>query len=503
MIRSPSARRRDALTWLLLGAGLVLRVAQYLANRSLWLDEAYLAPTILRRPWSELFTPPDYGQVGPVGFLVLERVAATLFGQSEYALRLVPLLAGVASLFLFRRIAARILPPTAVPLAMALFAFNDPLIYFSSELKPYSLDVAIALGLLSLALDVGQGASGNRRLLVRLALAGAAAVWFSLPAVFVLAGAGSTLALSAWRRQDRQRVSAIGLAGLLWAASFAALYAESLSRIARASWVLDFWSQAFLPLPPRSLADIYWLPRALGALFEDPGGLVFRGLGIFCFLVGCLALMAADRLRLGLLLAPLLFALLASGLRIYPFHGRVLLFLAPSILLLIALGAERLRELTAERMRAVYGILVLLLLFHPVLFSAKALARPRTREEIKPVLARVERSRRPGDRVYVYSAAAPAFDYYAPRYGFSSGDTLAGTWAGDPDGARRDLEMLRGGGRTWVIVSHPVRPDGSNDEERFLPLLDGSGRRLEEFRAPGAAVYLYDMEERPAGGARP
>ncbi|MGH9367066.1 MAG: hypothetical protein ACRD3M_05260, partial [Thermoanaerobaculia bacterium] len=406
-------------------------------------------------------------------------------------------------LFLFRRIAARTLPPKAVPLAVALFALSDPLIYFSSELKPYSLDVLIVLWLLALVLAARHDTSGRRSPLTGLALAGALAVWFSLPAVFVLAGAASTLAVSAWRRRDRPRLTALALTGLLWGASFAVFNAVSLSNIGRSQRVLAFWAQGFPPLPPRSLDDLYWPARAFGALFGDPGGFVFRGLGIFCFLVGASVLLESDRARLALLLSPLLLTLVASGLRLYPFEGRPILFLAPLLLLLVAEGAERIRDAASARAPAAGMILIALLLFHPVLFAARSLAEPRTREEIKPVLAYVQKRQQPGDRLYVYAAAAPAFDYYRARYGFAAGGAIVGAWAGEQEGARRDLERLRGGARTWVLFTHSERPDGSDDQKRLLPLLDGAGKRVEEFRAPGAAVYLYDMDKRPKGGARP
>lgn len=485
------------LTYLLLGVGVLLRVAQYLSNRSLWLDEAYLAATILRRSFAGLLRPPDYGQIVPVGFLALEHAAVALFGYSEYALRLVPLAAGVGSLFLFRRVAVRSLPSKAVTLALALFVFCDPLIAFSSELKQYSLDLLLALLLLDRALDVQENPD-RRAPMAKLALLGAAAVWFSLPSVFVLAGIGATLAISALLARDRGRAAALAGAGVLWAASFAILDAVWLSRIGRSPEVLAFWSRAFLPLPPRSFEDLYGLPRALGAVFGDPVGFVFRGLGIFCFLVGATALFASHRERLALLVAPLLFTLLASGLKRYPFEGRLLLFLVPSLLLLVAEGAERVRRSPAAQAPAIGAILIALLLFHPVLFAARFLFQPRTREEIRPVLAHVRERRQPGDRVYVYAAAAAAFDYYAPRLGLFSPNALRGAWAGENGEPLRDLERLRGGGRTWVLFSHARRAAGADDEKRFLDLLDPVATRLEAFRAPGAAVYLYVVD----GGSR-
>ncbi len=66
---------------------------------------------------------------------------------------------------LFARLARRILPPRPALIALVLFAFSDDLIYYSSELKPYSLDLAVGLAISLAAFDaLGKPASGRRRL---------------------------------------------------------------------------------------------------------------------------------------------------------------------------------------------------------------------------------------------------------------------------------------------------------------------------------------------------
>ena len=82
---------------------------------------------------------------------MVQRASVQLFGPNEYALRLFPLLCGLASLFLFYYLAKKCLNRKAVPIAIALFAILLPLIYYSSEAKQYSSDVAVALCLLAVA----------------------------------------------------------------------------------------------------------------------------------------------------------------------------------------------------------------------------------------------------------------------------------------------------------------------------------------------------------------
>ena len=82
----------------LMALGVILRLRPYLANRSLWIDEAFLVLNILERDFGRLLQPLDHLQAAPVGFLVLERLVVLLLGPRELALRLPPLLFSVGSL---------------------------------------------------------------------------------------------------------------------------------------------------------------------------------------------------------------------------------------------------------------------------------------------------------------------------------------------------------------------------------------------------------------------
>jgi uncharacterized membrane protein len=125
--------------------GVALRVRAYLANRSLWFDEALSALNIVNRRFAELLQPLDYEQAAPFGFLFAERLVVNLIGTSEYALRLFPLLCGIASVFIFWQLARQLLSRVGIVVGLVIFSVSDQLIYYSSEVKPYSTDVAVAL----------------------------------------------------------------------------------------------------------------------------------------------------------------------------------------------------------------------------------------------------------------------------------------------------------------------------------------------------------------------
>lgn len=110
-------RRNGALTcistmlpWLIMGFCIGLRCAHYWADRSLWLDEAYLALNIVHCSFLQLLQPLQDEQVVPICFLIVEKLAVLLLGNHESVLRLFPLVASLGALPLFYA-AARGCPP--------------------------------------------------------------------------------------------------------------------------------------------------------------------------------------------------------------------------------------------------------------------------------------------------------------------------------------------------------------------------------------------------------
>lgn len=485
----------ERLSWIIICFGIVLRLAQYFSNRSLWYDESRLALNIIYRSFPELLQPLDYNQGAPPGFLFVEKAAVELFGNSEYALRLFPFLSGIVSLLLFHRVAKRYLKPEAIPAALGLFAISGPLIYYSSEVKQYSSDVAVALLLYWLAHRI----QAKRLTFPRLALfagVGAAAIWFSHPSVFILAGVGASLTLFSLIRQKWGHIGRLSAAYSLWVLSFLACYLVSLRSISSNEVLLGYWSGSYMPFPPSSLSDYEWFMTAFFGVFENPGGLSLSGVAALAFIVGCISMHLNKRWRFFALASPVLFALLASGVDWYPFSGRLLLFIVPSLLLLIAEGVGQVKEMTEPNWGKITIALVVLLFFHPVFYASYHLLKPRTHEEIRPVIAYLKAHHQHGDLVYLYYASEGAFRYYSERYGFEDDDYIVGIESRDDwRNYMKELDRLRGHNRVWILFSHVYKGEGASEEKLFLYYLDSLGERLDYFRATGAAVYLYDLAQ--------
>src|SRR5688500_17757475 len=80
-------------------AGTVLKVVQWYHSRPLWLDEQMVLLNARDRGVSELVGALWLNQVAPLGWLLLQRGVLTAFGTGDRAMRAVPVLFGIATLW--------------------------------------------------------------------------------------------------------------------------------------------------------------------------------------------------------------------------------------------------------------------------------------------------------------------------------------------------------------------------------------------------------------------
>ena len=211
------------LPWIIIFIGIILRLIRYLYNPSLWFDESRNAESILAFSITDYLPPiPDLTTSINIGYILLEKLAVQAFGYSEYSLRSLTILSGIASLFLFYWVAKRYIKPNAVLIGLGLFAFLDPLIYFSTELKPYMCDMAIALVLFGAAANI-QTRKLSPATIVTAGIIGTLAIWISHPSVFVLAGLGITAAVSSVIKKEWSKLGKLSIVFSIWAASVIAV----------------------------------------------------------------------------------------------------------------------------------------------------------------------------------------------------------------------------------------------------------------------------------------
>jgi hypothetical protein len=497
--------------------GLAFRLLQYAANRSLWLDEVLLLPHFQGRSYRQILSPAGIGPIAP-GFLALEKLATGALGGGDAALRLVPFVAGIASLFVFVAVARRALSAGAVLPATAAFAISPYLIYYTSELKPYATDVLAALLLTWLALVLRERGMTGRRA-AGLAVAGFAAVLFSMPAAFVLVGVAVSLLIGFGAAGDQRSLRLVIAACAAWALVFVPALAVLMMRGALASggsYTQAFWADGFLPFPPRTPAEVEWLPQAIATFFRDPLGSmnndqITRGFfqpagAMLLFAAGALSLRGARRFSLALLALPFAAALLGSALHVYPFGGgwvtggRVLLYLVPAAMLLIGEGFHQLRTDLPRAMRPLAWMALAVAWFPSA--AQLLVVFPSGRAEIKPLLAFYAQARQPGDLLYVHYDARPQFVHYAPRYGISPAEVQMGPCSRlEPAGYLDALSKLRGRERVWVLFMSGHGAHDYDEGALMLQYLRHVGRQVDARFSTGGSLFLFDLRPRPATAA--
>lgn len=485
------------LPWIIILIGVALRLGLYLANNSLWVDESFIAVNIVDKSFSEFLKPLDCKQVAPFGFLIIEKFLVQSFGNNEYILRLFPLIAGIISLFLFYKVAKHSIKKEAVVIALGLFAFSSYLIRYSSEVKQYSSDVAVTLLLYTVAIFLLSQGSKIKHI-VFFGATGIIAMWISHPSVFVLAGIGASLFLFFSVKRDWIKLGQLSIVYLIWLLSFATFYfVSSVDTSSTIEWMRQGWTSSFMPFPPSSVSDVTWFIDTFFDIFKNPVGVHFQGIAAFTFIIGCVSMLSKNKLLFIMLLSPIFITLLVSGLHMYPFSGRLLLFIVPSMLLFIAEGTEYIRY-KIKHNSAIVGIILIGILFLRPISNSISMQISSNQftitENIRPVMRYIKEHKKDGDILYLYYSSQYAFKYYAERYGFNNNKYIVGVYSRDNwKNYKNDLNKLRGNIRVWLLFSHVWRKNGVDEEKFFLYHLDSIGNRLDHFISDGAAVYLYDL----------
>ena len=483
-----------AAALLLLLLGTRLRLRQYLTARSLWADEAMLALNIVERNFAGLFQPLDYDQGAPIGFLLVEKLFNTVLGKHELVLRLFPLLVGLIALGLFYLLLKRVTSGAGLLVALALFSFNPRLIYYSSEVKQYILEVALTILLLLLTTPVFN-ASPQKKSYAWLTLAGLIALWFSHPALFVLAGIGLALVIPAVQRRDYSSLRMVIMMGIVWILEVAFLYLLILKDLSQNVYMREYWQGAFLPMPPWS--DPGWFAKNLNENIGIQFGIPYAVFVVFFLMLVGWVMLWFHRRGFAITLAGVaLVTLIASALRLYPLFERMILFLVPVGLILVGKAVEALhRRVQRFSLLGAFFMLFLAgyLLYGPVVTSFQNFAQPKYFEHIRPSMATLRDVWKDGDALYVSYGALPAFRFYAPFYGMESVSYQFGKRENyeNPQSILSEIALLKGQPRVWILLSHVHEEGDFNERDFILSYLDENGEKKREFRVPGTSVFLY------------
>jgi hypothetical protein len=497
-------------------AGIGLTIAQWAAARPLWLDEEMIALNVRDRGLAELAGPLWLGQSAPFGWLVLQRTAV-LVDTSERALRLVPMLFGIATVAAAVWVGRRWMGHVGAAVLVLLCSIGHWLSFYALELKQYSADAFFALLLPALgawAIEDGPTIPQTRRVAVWWAAA-AVGHWFGVGALLVTPACALVLALIVWRRQGRHAAGRFALFGFVWAASFGLHYLVALRDTAHSDYLREYWAFAMPPAAAGVSGTLGWLAANVAPLADNPGG---TGLWLYFWLCAAGGFALSTPSTPGLLFATVpLSAFALAAFRIVPLYGRLSLWVVPAMYVGIALFGDRVLALGRDAfirrrwIRLAAAVPVALVVLQLCSDIARRgwydfqVARPATSNhqlDDRTGVRWLMRHRQPGDALFTTHLALPAVWWYG-AIPISRGDSAARPGNGSqvfevvhqPPGPECERNQLGDAlkGRTLALVYFGFRfgvPEGFDD----LLLLSlgelGHLAAYDEFAAVGRAAVF-------------
>ncbi len=467
---------------------------QYLHNRSFWIDEAMLSLNIIDRTAAGLLYPLDNAQVSPILFLFIEKLVISLFGDSELAFRLFPLLCAALALPIFYVLCRYLTNNRNLALcAIILLGLTPSFVYYSSEVKQYMVDLLILLVLYCLAFVSWPFLVRWRGLL--LSVAGTIAIFLSNVSVIPLTVIGLNYVYGFWRTKHITPGKWIPL--VVWMAFFMVNFFQFIYQHPNTAYMKDYWRNSFMPLNPFSVPFLKFTNKVVEQIFGHlvpslPWGYLFL-FSLIVYVCGLVIMVLKKDFRsLYLCLAPVVIHLALSALRLYPFELRMLLYQAPLFVLVMIYGIWNLVPYFTHRvqtMRVLYAISIVLLTFRIFLNF------PINHDEIRPAIAYINATARPGESLYIFWGSTPATEYYSKRK-LTKFDSLHVVWgtarSGSSFSCLRDLDLIKG--PTWLLLSHLYAYNGDKVEvDKVIQNLKKRGRLLKHQHFYGSSVYQFDL----------
>jgi hypothetical protein len=501
---------------LLLLLGVVVRIVVFFQNRSIHMDEANLARNILEKDMASFFQPLDYQQYAPPLFLVWEKRHVWLLGPTEYALRLFPLICGCLMLWFWWKTLKQLGTTHWIGLAgLWLLVFSPLHIRYATEIKQYATDSAVALALIWLALHYwpsikSKGSTADlpasNRLsdryvpwslgaLTGLALAGAAAIWLSMPAVFVLAGIGIAFAWIIFSGGHRKAWGPLFAVGAVWLMSFGSYYFLILQNDLTDEALSSYHQDYFWPLLPASSADWQQLGAIVWEILRNTFGFTVIAISIGGLLVVWGLVVQWQRSTAqGLLLGiPVVACILASGLGYYSLIPRLTLFFLPLLVLFFVIGLDAF----SRKLNGYWKVLPFLLVL-PLLPLQKGYeylwGNTLEMSASRPLLRQLQQQYSPDQLLIVTDGARPAFHFYNQlhrdkgQYQFAQ--TYVTSWEEWPVHVLERTATHRG---RWLLFAHLVSDEARALRAKWLEEAAKQGLEVKaELWAEGANAVLLE-----------
>ncbi|MDR2593996.1 MAG: hypothetical protein LBC87_04415 [Fibromonadaceae bacterium] len=388
----------------------IVRIIMYIKCRSLWLDEAMLAESIVLRNWLELLTPPlASAQSAPILYVIAVKAIGSIFGYSERSLRIFSFFAFIGLLICEVIFLKKIFnfSNCRIAFVVVMSALLPSYICYSNELKPYMSDAFFVLLTILLYFYYMQ----NKIKLPVLTVLYILILCFSSPAVFFIGGTLLFEFISAILNKNKKQMLYIAISGITILVVFALYYHWWMSPVSEA--MKAYWDDyarkkstiyriVFILSDERNIFSLYFY-----VWFFVP----FALLGIYSLCK------SKNKIACSLALS-LLFAFLASSIGKWPLVDRLWLFLPTIVFIFATIGADivlnKIKAKNRNIMSAVGFSFLLVITLYLSIICLEFISRDRMyvgQNEINPLISYVQENIKYNEKLYVYQNAIPAFRY--------------------------------------------------------------------------------------------
>lgn len=401
--------------------GIFLRLKTLIPNPSMWHDESALAWNIINKDYSQLFGPLRFLQMAPPLFLVSTKFLVELFhvsdkiGMCDFVLRLIPFICGILSIGVFYSICKELFKAKkAVLIDLFLFCINKILIDYSFEFKPYSVDVLVSLFLVLFFMKVDLNKIDLKKFILS-AVGLALSVWFSFTSVFVLAAGFLNLIARNFKKENIKKIFILILPLFISMLLYFRLFVLNVQ--GNGHGLAGFWDNNFVSM---NLSNFFSLFVQNLSYFFYPAKLL---LFIVILLVYGIILFYKSRENRGInfvniALLTFVFLVVASMLHIYPFSQRLIIFLIPFFIILMAKCADN-KEIKLKSF--IVAVMILMVSFPQLNFAIKNLKSQKFYQSNKGDFSRemmqyVVKNIKPDDIIFVNNGSIADFSYYSGFY---------------------------------------------------------------------------------------
>ncbi len=413
------------LAFILLATGCFVRLHFYFDHKDLWLDELFLARSILEMHISEFFTKTFVNnQSAPLGFMLISKLIHG-YHLNVYNLYLLPICSSLILLFASYKFIKYSFNLKHAIVYMSLFVLNYSLIYYSTELKPYIVDALVSILLLYYFIKHQEILTKELTWKFIALLCILSLLTSTLP--MTLCGVACAILYRLGSIKNTLCYIKVNFIKIFTFISFYLLYyLTHLTKISelimRQYWELSFFpldfnqmmpwiKNVFLPvfgrtiyIPPiiHSYYGEYYLPGILFVVF---------------FLYGSYILFNKHKELFFCTFIPLIAAVVLSALHMYPLGHvglrgtRLVLFLYP--LLLIPISTALMHLFNLLKQKTLQNILLCILVLFTLHSNINYLKRPHESQQVDKIITHLYENYTEGTKLVVYEFATDAFKVYS------------------------------------------------------------------------------------------